>query len=283
MDFVIIRATFGRFGTDKKFIQNVEGCLKNEIPFGLYYYSYALTEKEAEEEVNHFHEVVKNYKEKMCFPAIIDMEDSDKYKFNHGVCSKEELTNICKTACEELIKKGYQSMIYANADWFKNKLIKQNLKSYFKWLACWNEKENAEELAKEYIIWQYSSKGKVNGISGNVDLNYSFIDFKKLNTYVENVSKLNFIKFTSNLSDFDLQFISSYKYGQDLVNKIHKRLLEPKTERKLNPDLMKEVQKEFKLELKTMQFIYMYVNCASFINKLYNAVTKEVDNNTENN
>ena len=48
-------------------------------------------------------------------------------------------------------------------------------------------------------------------------------------------------------------------------------------------DLMKEVQKEFKLELKTMQFIFMYVNCASFINKLYNGVTKEVDNNIENN
>ena len=218
----------------------------------------------------------------MVFPAIIDMEDSDSYKSNHGVTGKEALTNICITACKLLIKKNYKSCIYANADWFKNKLIKQNLKSYFKWLACWNEKEDINELSKEYIMWQYSSKGEIDGISGNVDLNYSFVDFQKLNTYIENVSKLNYIKLVTGLSDFDLQFISSYKYGQDLMNKIHKRMLEPKVERKENPDLMKEVQKEYGLELKTMQFIYMYVNNASFINKLYNAVTKLVDNKEEN-
>lgn len=218
----------------------------------------------------------------MVFPAIIDMEDSDSYKKNHGVTGKEVLTDICITACNLLIKKNYKSCIYANADWFKNKLIKQNLKSYFKWLACWNETEDINELSKEYIMWQYSSKGEIDGISGNVDLNYSFVDFQKLNTYIENVSKLNYIKLVAGLSDFDLQFISSYKYGQDLMNKIHKRMLEPKVERKENPDLMKEVQKEYGLELKTMQFIYMYVNNASFINKLYNAVTKLVDNKEEN-
>lgn len=212
MDYVIIRATFGRFGEDKKFKQNANGCLTNEIPFTFYYYSYALTVKEATEEVNHFLETIKEYKEKILFPVVIDMEDSDSYKLNHGVTKKEELTNICITACEEILKNNLKAMIYANADWFKNKLEEEKLSKYFKWIAVWNEKEDEEKLKKKYIMWQYSNKGKIAGINGNVDLNYSFVDFPKLNKYVDNLSKIETIKFMTKLEDLDIQFLSCYKW-----------------------------------------------------------------------
>lgn len=216
MDYVIIRATFGRFGEDKKFKQNANGCLQYEIPFTFYYYSYALTEKEATEEVNHFLETIKEYKEKISFPVVIDMEDSDSYKLNHGVTKKEELTNICITACEEIIKNNLKAMIYANADWFKNKLEEERLSKYFKWIAVWNEKEDEEKLKKKYIMWQYSNKGKIAGINGNVDLNYSFVDFPKLNKYVDNLSKIETIKYLTKLEDLDIQFLSCYKWRSRL-------------------------------------------------------------------
>ena len=212
MDFVIIRATFGRFGTDKKFMQNAKGCIENNIPFSFYYYSYALTEKEAEDEVNHFLETIKEYKEKISLPVVIDMEDSDSYKLNHGVTKKEELTNICITACEEILKSDLKAMIYANADWFKNKLDEEKLSKYFKWIAVWNEKEDEEKLKKKYVMWQYSSKGKIEGIKGNVDLNYSFVDFPKFSAYLDNLSKIEMIKYMTKLDDLDIQFMSCYKW-----------------------------------------------------------------------
>lgn len=208
----MIRASFGRFGVDKKFKDNVLGCIAFNIPFGLYYYSYALSEKEAEEEVNHFVEVTKEYKEKMTFPACIDMEDSDKYKENHGITKKEDITAITIKACETLLKNEYKSMIYANAEWFKNKLDETKVKSYFKWLACWNDKEDEEKLKQKYVMWQYSSKGEIAGIEGKVDLNYSFVDFKKFMEYLENVTKIQSIKFFTGLNDLDMQFMSCYKW-----------------------------------------------------------------------
>lgn len=214
----------------------------------------------------------------MLYPAIIDMEDSDNYKKNHGITSKEDITNICVVACNLLIEKGFKAMIYANADWYKNKLEEEKIKNYFKWVAVWNEKENPEKLKEKYIMWQYSSKGKVKGIETNVDLNFSFIDFKKLNLYVENIAKINFIKLSTGLTDLDIQFLSCYKFGQDLINKIHARLQKEKIDKKENPDYMKEVQKEYNLELKTMNYMYMYINGDFLLKALYNSICK-VDNN----
>lgn len=162
--------------------------------------------------MNHFLETIKEYKEKISFPVVIDMEDSDSYKSNHGVTKKEELTNICITACEEIIKNNLKAMIYANAYWFKYNLEEEKLSKYFKWIAVWNEKEDEEKLKKKYIMWQYSNKGKIQGINGNVDLNYSFVDFPKLNKYVDNLSKIETIKYLTKLEDLDIQFLSCYKW-----------------------------------------------------------------------
>lgn len=83
VDFVIIRATFGRFGVDKMFKRNVEQCVKFKIPFGFYYYSYAINEEQGIEEAKFFVETIKDYIKEATFPAFIDMEDSDGYKQNH--------------------------------------------------------------------------------------------------------------------------------------------------------------------------------------------------------
>ena len=83
VDFVYIRATYGRYGIDKRFKEYAEECIKNEIPFGFYYYSYACDLNTAEDEVEFFLKAILPYKEQMTFPAMIDMEDSDGYKVEH--------------------------------------------------------------------------------------------------------------------------------------------------------------------------------------------------------
>lgn len=212
VDYVYIRATYGRYGIDKKFLEYTARAIENEIPIGFYYYSYATDEDKALEEVNFFLENIEIFKEKITFPLVIDMEDSDGYKAKNGNPNKEVLTNIIIKACETIASHNFIPCIYACDDWFKNRLDSEKLEKYLKWLAWWNTKE--ENINKnKYCMWQYSSKGKLTGIeSKNVDLDYSFVDFVKLKNYVNNVQKINFIKSKTLFSDIVIQFISCYKW-----------------------------------------------------------------------
>lgn len=277
VDFVYIRATYGRYGIDKKFKEYVEGVIKNEIPFSFYYYSYAVDKDKALEEVKFFLETIKEYKEKVSFPVAIDMEDSDGYKLKNGNPSKEILTEICKIACEEITKESLIPIIYANADWYKNRLDEAEIKNYMKWLAWWTSKEENIDKTK-YVMWQYSSKGKINGIKTNVDLNYSFIDFIRLKEYVENVSKINFIKSKTFLSDLAIQYFSCYKWGKDLIEKLYKGLTSGDKLVKKELDLegkKKEIKKFFNFEQKTIDYITVFIYEADTVNLIYNAITGE--------
>lgn len=278
VQFVYIRATYGRFGIDKRFKEYTSKCIENNIPFGFYYYSYATNEDLAEDEVKFFLQNIRKYKEEMTFPAMIDMEDSDGYKLNHGNPDKETLTKICKKACEKIIEENITPVIYASADWFTNKLDEEQLSNYIKWIAWWETKEENIDV-KKYTIWQYSSKGKINGIHGQVDLDYSFVDFSRLKEYVKNISKINFIKSKTAMTDLEIQYLSCYKWGQDLINKIHDRL---KEDEKINYDKnlaftkkLLLLQKYYKLETKTINFISLFLYAEETVEKLLKAITKE--------
>lgn len=278
VDFIYIRATYGRFGTDKKFKEYTEGCIKNEIPFGFYYYSYAVDKEKAQEEVNFFLETISEYKEKISFPVAIDMEDSDGYKLKNGNPSKEILTEICKLVCDEIIKESLIPIIYANADWFKNRLDEEELKPYMKWLAWWTDDETKIDKTK-YIMWQNSSKGKINGIKSNVDLDISFVDFIKLKEYVKNIQKINYIKSRTLFQDLVIQYFSCYKWGQDLINKLYIGLKDKdkivKKDLKLE-DKKKEIKKFFNFEQKTIDYISVFIHAEDTFNILYNCITENL-------
>lgn len=275
VDFIMIRATFGRFGLDKKFEFNVNECLKYDIPFGFYFYSYATDEEKVIEETKFFLEKVKPYVNKASFPFVIDMEDSDKYKENHGNPNKEKLTNICIKACELIKEQKLIPCIYANKEWFEKKLDLEKLEKYYKWLAWWNEEAIDKIDKKQYQMLQYSSKGVVLGVSGKVDVNYSFVDFAKAKQYLENLSKITFIKLVTGFEDITIQFFSCYKHGQDLIDKVYARLQKPKVEKKPECNKAKEVQKEYGFETKTINFILSYLYGEEAISKLYNAIVLE--------
>lgn len=212
IDFVYIRATFGRFGIDKKFKEYTKEAIENNIPIGFYYYSYATDEEKAVQEANFFLETISEYKDKVTFPLCIDMEDSDGYKAKNGNPDKKMLTNIAIKACEKITEKNFIPIIYACDDWFKNRLDIEKLSPYLKWIAFWNTKEENIDKTK-FCMWQYSSKGSLAGIeSKNVDLDYSFVDFVKLKEYVNNISKINFIKSKTLFSDIVIQYMSCYKW-----------------------------------------------------------------------
>lgn len=96
------------------------------------------------------------------YPVFLDVEDAQISSLD-----KETLTSLCKQFCLRL--DGFVTGVYANLDWFSNKLNVNDLTNYKIWLAQW-----ANDYSKNFKIdmWQYTSKGTVSGISGNVDMNY---------------------------------------------------------------------------------------------------------------
>ena len=100
-------------------------------------------------------------------PIYFDIEDKKQLNI-----SKEARNNLCKIFCDIIESAGYWAGIYSNKDWAVNKIDGKELgKRYTYWIAQYNSKCTYDG---EYAIWQYSSSGKVNGISGNVDMNYMY-------------------------------------------------------------------------------------------------------------
>jgi hypothetical protein len=108
---------------------------------------------------------------KLKYPVYYDLEE-DKLR---DKISKQTIADIAQTFCDKLSAKGYTVGIYANKDWFTNYLTDSRFNNWTKWVAQYNTVCNYKG---KYDMWQCSSTGRVPGISGNVDLNYSYSPFE---------------------------------------------------------------------------------------------------------
>lgn len=186
--FVIIRIGYGGSAPvkDEKFEENYNNARANGLLVGAYIYSYAdsTSDIECEKEA-----VIKWLNGKhLDLPVFLDLEDAKT-----GKCTKEEITSFANDFCKYIEKNGYKSGIYANKYWLLNKIDVNNLLANLDvsiWLAEWNKEPSYNG---RYEIWQYTSKGSVNGIKGNVDLNYLYEDNIINNDNNENVYSGNSI------------------------------------------------------------------------------------------
>ncbi len=173
VDFAIIRAGRGRAGSknemkeDDYFRQNIEGAQEYGIDVGVYFYSYATSVSEAKEEARFLLDIIDGYE--LQYPVILDMEE----EFQAGLSTKK-LTNMIEAFFEVLMEADYFPMFYSYKSWLEENLDMTILDKYAIWLA-----QVGDEVTYEggYYIWQYSFKGKVDGISTDVDLDYSYRDF----------------------------------------------------------------------------------------------------------
>ncbi len=180
INFVMIRSSWGWFNEDTTFRANVNGCEAVGLPYGLYHYSYARNLNEAKIEADGLIRLAQSCKP--TYPICIDMEDADRYKRKNGV-SNEMCIQICEYVCRRLEEAGYYAMIYANLDWLNNRINDLRLDRFDKWVAQWADRCT---YAKPYGIWQYSDKGQIAGIRGNVDVNYSYKDYTSGKTFTNN-------------------------------------------------------------------------------------------------
>lgn len=178
VDGVIIRAGYGRNNLDKKFKQNAEGCAKHGIPFGVYWFSYALTAEDARKEALYCLDAIKPYKVEL--PVCFDLEyDSRRYALQQGVNIDRMLASeMVKAFCDTVEAAGYFAMNYANEDYCKNYFTDAVLKRYALWYARYTK--NITGQPRNCGIWQYTSAGTVAGIAGKVDVNKVYYDYKTI-------------------------------------------------------------------------------------------------------
>lgn len=274
IDFAIIRVSYGLHSIDKMAKRNIEECIRLGINFGVYFYSYALNITQVKTEVQTMLEFIKPYKEKILYPVIIDMEDADHYKEKHGMPSNEMLVDICETACNIIGSAGYFPTIYASQSWFMRRLRSDKLQKFCKWIAWWYEKAVFDKA--EYPMWQYTSKGKIDGINGNVDMNEAFLDFPSSISYLQMIVKLQTIKMKAGLEDLTLQYFNCYMWNEDLIKKIYNGLNKAKIKYKKEYEDCKWniIQEYFELEDKTIQFMKYYLYANDLRDKLFASIVE---------
>lgn len=202
---VIIRAGYGRETSQKdtQFETHYKNAKAVGLKIGAYWYSYADSVEDAKKEAAACLACIKGKTFDM--PIYYDLEDSSMVKLG-----KTTLTEIAKAFCDAIVAAGYKAGVYANLNWFNNYLDYATLKkSYSIWLAQWS---SSNSLACD--IWQNSSTGKINGISGNVDTDVI------LNSSI--VSTVTATKPTTSTSTITSSGSSSIKSVQTWLNTTYK-------------------------------------------------------------
>ena len=175
IDFAMLRSSFGwgESYKDKFFETNYKNAKKVGIAVGTYHYSYATTPEEAIKEADFCHSVLKG--KKFEYPIAYDMEENKV-----AALGKEKVSAIAKAFCERMESYGYYVCIYANLYWLNNYFTDEIFKKYDIWLAQWTEKPT---FTKTYGMWQKTSKGRVDGIDTNVDLDESYKNYPSIMKY----------------------------------------------------------------------------------------------------
>lgn len=189
VEFAILRSVRRSGEPDKQLASNIKGCIECGIPFDFYKYSYALTPAEARAEVKRVVEVLKGYGVEPSKNTVIwaDIEDASQMAL-----STAALTEIVQAFKEEVLASGYEFGLYMGKWRYENGEIDLSQFNEHTWIARYykgdvavdfSEVPNADYTPKVKTGtlwgWQHTSKGKVDGINGNVDLNIAYYDIKQ--------------------------------------------------------------------------------------------------------
>lgn len=173
MGFAILRITEKDNVIDSTFEANYKGCTANNIPVGVYKYSYAINVSEIKHEAKKVVEVLNG--RKLDYPVFLDIEDECQENL-----PKSLMMQMIDAFRETIIKAGYQFGIYCGYSWYQNQLP-EDAKKYDCWLAAYPSQDDGTIQIRlrpaAGIGWQYSSKATIPGISGKVDRNVFYKDY----------------------------------------------------------------------------------------------------------
>lgn len=185
IDFAIVRAGnrfYGKNGSgavarDSYFDRNMQGAIEAGLDVGAYFFSNAVTVGEALEEADLLLSMLEPYREHVNYPVVCDWEFlGGKESRAYGVDART-ITQCIAAFCDRVAEAGYTPMVYFNDYCGYIKMDLSKLTGYQFWYARY---ASAPESIYNFQMWQYSSSGKVAGISSDVDMNICFVPYPEL-------------------------------------------------------------------------------------------------------
>ena len=176
INYVIIRCGYRGSSTgvlveDPYFKSHIKGAKAAGLKVGVYFFTTALSEAEAVEEASMVAYLCSGYG--IDYPVFMDCEPSGRAGYN-GM-SASQRTAIIKAFCNTIRSAGYTPGVYANKNWLTEKMNAGELSGFKIWLAQYNP--DGPTYSGRYDMWQYTSKGTINGISGYIDMNKSYLGY----------------------------------------------------------------------------------------------------------
>ncbi len=189
VDFAILRAGYGKETSqiDDQFSLNYTACKQLGIPVGAYWYSYATTVAEAEQEANVCLQIIQG--KQFEYPVAFDIEEAR---------CLPQADAISTTFCTALENAGYYTAIYTFKSALESNFSAAVKNRYDIFLSHIGVQQT--DYAGDYGLWQYSWTGCIPGISGDVDLDYAYKDYP---TMIQNAGLNGFTKATQTIPELD--------------------------------------------------------------------------------
>ena len=181
VDAAIIRCGYRGYGkagtltTDSTFKENIEGAIKAGLPVGVYWCSQAISDQEALDEAAYCYKLIRSYK--IEYPVYLDSEimETSKASGRADRLSKARRTQYGLTFCRAMRDYGYTVGLYCSESWYTDEIDGAAFeKNGFE---TWVAKYSSIKPRMSCDAWQYTSTGKVSGVSGGVDLSHFYKNY----------------------------------------------------------------------------------------------------------
>ncbi len=179
VDFVMIRLgargySTGQISLDENFVENIEGAIEAELDIGIYFFSQAINQEEATQEANFIVQNLEPYKEHITYPIAFDMETVSNDKTRIDGLSRDAKTEVAGNFLNCIQAAGYTPMIYGNKEWLIKSIDLTKLQDFDVWLS---QDADTPDYPYQFAMWQYTTTGILNGITGDANLNLCFISY----------------------------------------------------------------------------------------------------------
>lgn len=169
ISFAMIRIGYYK-DMDPYYSMNMRGASENGIKTGVFFYTQALDTQTAVDEANYVLKMVRDYP--VSYPIAYDVES--QHLLDNGL-TKQQITDNINAFCKVISDAGYRPVVYANNEWLTNHMDITQI-PYDIWYARYGTINNCQNRT----IWQCTDKGKVDGIDGDVTIEFSFVDYATL-------------------------------------------------------------------------------------------------------
>lgn len=179
VDYVMLRLgargySTGQISLDDNFVENMEAAIEAGLDIGVYFYSQAVSQDEVMQEVNFVIQNLEPYRAHITYPVAFDMENVPNDKARIDGLSRDDKTAIATAFLSGVQAAGYAPMVYGNKEWLIKNIDLAKLQDFDVWLS---QEQDVPDYPYQFAMWQYTTTGVLNGVTGDASLNLCFVSY----------------------------------------------------------------------------------------------------------